>query len=121
MKAVEAAGKEVVPVGQLWLRKWTPVANGKAVPNDKLRIVLINVEDKDRPMPLLLLGVRRKGKDLELVGYAKENEPVLVLPLKKTDFIQNLPVEIDWERGEKFDRLPIKLFGKFETVIEISR
>lgn len=123
VKVIEAAGKDVVPVGQLWLRKWKPVANGKAVSNDKLRIIPINVEDKDRPMPLLLLGVCKKGdKDVELVGYGKDAEPVLVLPLKKVDFVQaDVPIEIDWERGDKFDRLPIRIFGKYETVVEISR
>src|SRR5262249_599450 len=81
LKMRESGGKDVVPVGQLWLRKWTLAANGKAIPNDKLRVVTINVEGKDRPMPLLLLGVRKKGeKELELVLYAKESDPVAVLP-----------------------------------------
>jgi hypothetical protein len=122
LKAMETAGKDVVPIGQLWLRKWKPVAEGKAVADDKLRVVMINVEGKDRPMPLLLLGVRKKGDRLELVGYGKESEPVLVLPLKKVDFVEEaIPIEMDWERGDKFDRLAVRILGKFATVIEISR
>src|SRR5436309_5322102 len=36
------AGRDVVPLGQVWLRKWTVVAEGKPVPKDRLRIVTVN-------------------------------------------------------------------------------
>jgi hypothetical protein len=117
------AGRDVLPVGQLWLRKWTVVVGGKAVPRDKLRIVTINVDDKDRPMPLLLLGVRQKGtKGLELVAYAKDTEPLLVVPLKKVAFVQEPPLDLQWERGEKnVDPLTLTLFGKYQAVLPITR
>jgi len=117
------AGKDVVPVGQVWLRKWTVAAGDKPVANDKLRVITIKVDDKHRPMPLLLLGVRKKGeKDLELVVYAKDSEPVLALPLKKVDFIQDLPLELEWQRGEKnVDPLTLTLFGKYQAVLPITR
>jgi hypothetical protein len=117
------AGKEVVPIGQLWLRKWAPVLDGKAVPDDKLRIVTVRIEDKDRPMPLLLLGVRAKGDkgDLELVAYARESEPLLVLPLQKADAGEELPVELEWKRGDKGpDRLTITLLGKHQAILNIG-
>jgi hypothetical protein len=38
---VAKAGEGVVPVGQLWLRKWTLVIGSKPVPNDRLRIVTV--------------------------------------------------------------------------------
>src|SRR5436309_1993897 len=41
------AGQDVVPVGQLWLRKWTVVAGGKPVAKERLRIVTINVDDQN--------------------------------------------------------------------------
>src|SRR6516162_4116605 len=85
-KTLTGVGKDVVPVGQLWLRKWTLIANGKPVAEDKLRIITVTIEDQDRPMPLFLLGVRKKGeKDLELVIYAKDSEPLLVVPLKRVE------------------------------------
>jgi hypothetical protein len=59
----------------------------------------------DRPMPLLLVGVRRKGdKELELVVYGKDSEPLLTLPLKRVDFIQELPVELEWLLGDGGER-----------------
>jgi hypothetical protein len=117
------AGKDVVPVGQVWLRKWTVVASGKPVAEGKLRVVTVKVDDKDRPMPLLLIGVRKKGeKDLELVAYGKDAEPVLAVPLKPVDFIQEQPVEMEWQRGEKeADSLTLTVLGKYQAVLPVTR
>jgi hypothetical protein len=117
-------GKEVVPVGQLWLRKWTPVRDGKPVPDDQLRIVTVRLDDKDRPMPLLLLGVRAKGDkgDLELLAYTNEGEPLLALPLTKVEAGEDLPVELEWRRGDKVaDSLTITLLGRRQAVLKITR
>lgn len=116
------AGQDVVPVGHLWLRKWTVVAGGKAVPNDKLRVVTVNLDDKDRPMPLFLLGVRKKGKGLELVAFGSGSEPVLAVPLKPVEFVQDLPLDLRWERGEKdVDPLTLTLFGRYQAVLPVTR
>jgi hypothetical protein len=114
--------KGVVPLGQLWLRKWTVVAGGKPVPDDRLRIVTVNLDDKDRPMPLLLLGLRQKGKKgLELVGYARGTAPVLVVPLKDLGVIQEEPLVLEWSRGEKrIDSLTLNILGKYQAVIPIT-
>jgi hypothetical protein len=115
--------QDVVPLGHLWLRKWTVVAGGKAVPQDRLRVVTINVDDKDRPMPLFLLGVRKKGKKgPELVAYGKESEPILTIPLKKVDFVQELPVVVEWQRGEKDeDALTLTVLGRYQAVLPVTR
>jgi hypothetical protein len=122
-RTLAGVGKDVVPVGQLWLRKWTLIANGKPVADDKLRIITVTIEDKDRPMPLFLLGVRKKGeKDLELVIYAKDSEPLLVVPLKKLETSVGLPVELEWSRGDKdADNLTLNVLGKYQTVLKIGR
>jgi hypothetical protein len=122
-KTLAGVGKDVVPVGQLWLRKWTLVANGKPVVDDKLRIVTVTSEDKERPMPLFLLGVRKKTKaDLELVIYAKESEPLLVVPLKKRETASGLPLELEWSRGDKdADNLTLSVLGKYQTGLKIGR
>jgi hypothetical protein len=121
---LKKVGKDIVPVGQLWLRKWTPVRDGKPVPDDQLRIVTVRLDDKDRPMPLLLIGVRQKEKTdaLELVLYAREAEPLLVLPLQAADASDELPVELEWKRGDKdADSLTIILLGKHRAVLPIGR
>jgi hypothetical protein len=122
VKKVQEA-RELVPVGQLWFRKWTTVIKNKPVPAERLRMVTIHVDDKDRPMALFLVGVRQKGKaGLELVLYAQDNVPHLVLPLEKLMRDQELPVELEWQRGEKnSDSLIVKLVGKYHAVIPITR
>jgi len=122
-EAIRKAGKGIVPVGQLWLRKWTTVVKGKATPKDKLRVMTVKIDDKDRPMPLLLLGIRQTGEnDWELVVYVKDGEPQQVLPLKKLDQIQGLPVELEWQRGEKnVDGLTITILGQYQAVLSITR
>jgi hypothetical protein len=119
---IEKADKDVVPVGQLWLRKWVPVANGKSVPSDKNRVVTVKLDGKDRPMPVLLLGVRKSGTDLELVVYARDTEPVMSLKLQKVEFVQEVPIDMEWDRGEKnVDKLTITILGKYRTVVPVSR
>lgn len=122
-KTLAGVGKDVVPVGQLWLRKWTLIANGKPVAEDKLRIITVIIEDQNRPMPLFLLGVRKKGeKDLELVIYAKDSEPLLVVPLKKLETASGLPLELEWSRGDKdADNLTLNILGKYQTVLKLGR
>jgi len=116
-------GKEVTPLGQLWLRKWTLVVGGKPVPDDRLRIVTVKVEEKDRPMPLFLVGVRQKDdKSLELVVYARDSEPLLTLPLKGAEEGVDLPLELEWKRGEKKepDTLTLSVLGKYRAVLPIA-
>lgn len=115
-------GKDVVPVGQLWLRKWTVVVDGRPVSRDQLRMVTVNVDDKNRPMPLLLLGMRKVGTNLELVGYAQGSEPLLKLPLKTVEFVQELPLDLEWQRGEKnVDPLTLSILGRYQAVIPTTR
>jgi hypothetical protein len=115
-------GKDVVPVGQLWLRKWVPVADGKPVAADKNRIVTVKADGKDRPMPVLLLGIRKAGTEYELVVYAKDTDPVLILSLKKVEFVQEIPIDLEWERGEKnIDKLTMTVLGRFRTIVPVTR
>jgi hypothetical protein len=121
-KVLGKLGKDVTPVGQLWLRKWTLVVGGKAVPDEKLRIVTVKIDDKDRPMPLFLLGLRKGKKGPELVIYARENEPLAVLPLTKLKRDLELPLELQWSRGEKdVDGLTLSLAGEYEVKLGITR
>jgi hypothetical protein len=67
-----------------------------------------------------LLGVC-KGKKPELVIYAKDSEPLLVLPLKKLETLPKLPLELEWKRGNKdADFLTLNLLGKDQTMMTIA-
>ena len=115
-------GKDVVPVGQLWLRKWVPVVAGKPSASEKNRVVTVKLDGKDRPMPVLLLGIRKSENKHELVVYAKDANPILVLALGKVEFVQENPIELEWERGEKnIDKLTMTVLGKYRTVVPVTR
>jgi hypothetical protein len=116
--ALAKAGKDVTPLGQLWMRKLTPVVDGKPVPGDKLRIVTVTVKNADEPMVLCLAGVRKKGDGLELVLYAKDKEPLLTVPLEKVETKQELPVELDGKKGDNDTGvLILSVLGKYQAKV----
>lgn len=120
--SVEKLGSDVVPIGQLWLRKWTAVIDGKAAPKERVRMMSIRIDDKNRPMPLFLLGLRQKNGKEELVVFAKNFEPFQVLPATKIEQIPTLPVEIEWKAGEKnLDTLTITVAGKVRATMLVTR
>ncbi len=116
------AGKDVVPVGQLWMRDMVPAVSDKATPNDKLRIVKVKLKDEEEPLPLCLLGVRKKGDGLELVVYAKDKEPLLTLPLEKADGKQELPIELDGKKNDNdTGTLTLNVFGKYQAKLIVAK
>lgn len=120
--ALAKLGKDTVPVGQLWLRKWTVVVDGKAAPRGKLRIATIRIEDKDRPMPLLLLGMRHGSKGPELVAFGADRQPLVVVPLERSDTVQETPVDLEWRRGENdIDELTVQIAGRYRGTLRITR
>lgn len=121
--ALSKAGKDVVPLGQLWLRGLAPVADGKVLPNDKLRVVKVKADNQDHELPLCLLGVR-KNKDggLEMVVYGKDKEPLLSVPLKKMDVKQELPLELEAKRGDnETAQVLVSVLGKYQASLTVGR
>ena len=56
------------------------------------------------------------------VVYAKDSEPLQVLALQKLDLIQDLPVELEWKRGEKdADTLTLNILGRYQAVLTVTR
>lgn len=111
------------PVGQLWLRKWTLADEKRAVPKKSMRVLTLNIDDKARPMPVCLLSVRKSASgDLQLLVYGKDLEPLQSLPLKRVEFEQDLPVIIEWQRGERsIDQLLVRILGRYETMLFVTR
>jgi hypothetical protein len=120
--ALSKAGKDVVPVGQLWMRRLVTAVDGKATPRDKLRILRVPVKDEEEPLPLFLLGVRKKGDGLELLVYGLDKEALLTLPLTKTDARQELPIELDGIKNDNdTGTLTINLLGKYEAKLMVVK
>jgi hypothetical protein len=51
-----------------------------------------------------------------------DGEPVLAVPLKSVEFVQDLPLDLRWERGAKnVDLLTLTVFGRYQAVLPITR
>jgi len=121
-ESLAKAGKDIQPVGQLWLARLTPAINDSPAPNEKLRLVTITVKEEDHKVPLLLLGVRKEGeKGLELAIYAKGKEPLITLPLKKIEVGQADPLTLDMRQGTAtLGLIDIKLLGLYEATLPVA-
>jgi hypothetical protein len=119
------AGKEPTPVGQLWMRKVVPAAEGKPVPEDKLRIVTISVNNEEHQLPLSLVGVRKTADNhLELVLYGKDKEPYLRAPLRKLETKQKSddPVVLDAHKeSEDSATLTLIIVGEYQASIQVGK
>ena len=115
------AGKEIVPVGQLWLANLAPVSEGQVVPADKLRLVHLNDGNTELDAPCLALGVRKGSTNgLELLIYSKGHEPLMRLPLKATSVSQEMPIEMSAERkSDGSGTLTLQFFGKYEATLNL--
>ena len=61
------------------------------------------------------------GEGLELVVFAKGKEPILTLPLAKTQRNQDMPLELNMRRGStSFGILDIQILGQFEAELLVS-
>lgn len=122
-EALSKAGKTVVPVGQLWVRNLTLVLDGSAISNDRLQVLTVTADNQDHRLPLFLLGARKGAKDaLELVVYAKDKEPLAVVPLQKIQATQELPIELEGKRGDgETATLTLNLLGKYRAAVTVGR
>lgn len=115
------ATDKVVPIGQLWLLKLTPMRDGQAVPADKLRLAKVNADGEEVTVPQCALGVRRKNAEtLELVVYGKDKEPLLATPLKAINAKQDVPIDLSAERESDSGRATLKILGKYEASFSVT-
>jgi hypothetical protein len=120
-EAFAKAGDKIVPIGQLWLRKLTPMRDGSALASDKLRVATVRHKDQDVSLAQCALGVRRNRSDaLELLVFGKDKEPLVTLPLKRMDAPQELPLDFTAERTGDAGCLNIKILGKYEAKLMVT-
>jgi hypothetical protein len=123
--AFAKAGKEPTPVGQLWMRKLVPAADGKPVAEDKLRVVTVNVDNEDHALPLSLVGVRKAADNhLELVLYGKDREPYMHAQVRKLDTKQKndepVVLEAHKDAGESAT-LTLTMLGEYQGAIQLMK
>jgi hypothetical protein len=118
---LEKVGRDVVPIGQLWLRKLTPMANGYAVDSSDLHMVQIRHEGESARVPFCLLGVRRtEAGALELVVYGRGSKPIAQSALTKATRTQSLPIELSAERESDSGRLTLHLVGQYAATLSVT-
>ena len=116
-----AAGRDVLPVGQLWLRKLTPQVDGSGVESSALTMVSIPLEGESHRVPLCLLGARKTAAGgWELLVFGKAKEPLLKVPMTARTSAQSLPVELRGERESDGGKLTVRLVGRFEATIPVT-
>lgn len=117
--ALAGVGREVLPVGQLWLRDWTVILSGQAAAAEKVRSVDVSAGKQSTRLALYLLGVRKNAEGtLELVLYAQGSEPVAALPLQAAVAKQEVPIELETSQSERsVDTYSLGLLGKYRTTL----
>lgn len=115
LEALAKAGKDVLPIGQLWLRKVTLVCAGQPAREDQLQLVTVGGAEQAK-VALCALGARRDaaGK-LELLVYGKGKEPLLRAPLRDISTQQENPIEMSGEPQGEGSLVRLKILGKYEA------
>jgi hypothetical protein len=120
-EAIAKAGEKVVPVGQIWLLKLTPMQDGDAVGASKLRMVTLSHEGDQVKVAQCALGVKGNGSgSLELLVYGKDKEPVVKVPLKTMDAKQDVPIDLSAERESDSGKVTLKILGKYTATISVT-
>lgn len=114
-------GKDVVPVGQLWLRKVTLQSEGRAIRDTKLQVVEIATGQQTASVSLHALAVQKNadGK-LQLLIFGKDKEPILTVPLKEISTKQESPIEMTGTQQGDGAELTLKIVGKYEASFSVG-
>lgn len=114
-------GKEVVPIGQLWLARLVPERNGHPAEKDHLKLMTVQHDGREVTLPLCMLGARRGSEGLELLLYGKGKQPLVVVPMTKATEEPAWPITAAAERdGEAAARLTLTFVGKHEASFRLT-
>jgi hypothetical protein len=115
------AGKDPAPVGQLWLLKLVPLADGQPAPASKLKMVEASGDEGQATVPCCALGVRKVADGgLELLVFGKDKEPVLRAPIQAISRQQENPIEMTAERKDNGGLLTLRSVGKYEASFMVT-
>ncbi|MBM3852869.1 MAG: hypothetical protein FJ399_06900 [Verrucomicrobia bacterium] len=110
-------------VGQLWTSKLAPKVNATVVGTDRLRLVNIVADNKELELAVYALRIEKAGKkEMQLALYAKDNSPVLRVPLTAEKSKGAAPVVFAARRtGEEDGVLELKILGRYKAEIPVAR
>jgi len=123
-EALAAAGKETTALGHLWMRNVVPAMNSSAPDPAKLRTVAIPDDGKEVKVQVYFLGVKKgESGTLELGIFGKDKEPLVKVPLVKTDAAaSSTPIALDGHKeGENAGVLVITVFGSYKADVTVTK
>lgn len=118
VELLAAANSAITPLGQLWMLKLAVATDGKPMAAEKLRHFTVGDGEKAREVSLYFLGATKTDTgSLELVVYAKGQEPLLRVPIKKrVAGKQEFPIEVSGVKNDdKSGTLSLRLFGEYDA------
>lgn len=124
VEAVAGAGKAVTGAAQLWMRNVVPAVNNAAADPAKLRTVTFRDGDNEAKVEAYFVGIAKTdGGALELSLFAKDKEPLVKVPLVKTDAAANaVPIALDGHKeGENTGVLVVTIFGSYKADITVTK
>lgn len=122
--SVAGAGKEVSGIAQLWMRNVVPAVGNAAPDAGKLRTVTFRDGDNEAKVEVYFLGISKTDAGaLELALYAKDREPLMKVPLVKTDAAASaVPIALDGHKeGENSGVLVVTIFGSYKADIIVMK
>lgn len=114
------AGKDVVPVAQLWLRQIVPLAGTESVNADKLKTVSLKVGDRTETAILCTLGLKKTGDKTELLIFGKDKNPIVQVPARSMTAKQTDPIELSAAVEGDTAQLTLKLAGQYEATLRFT-
>lgn len=122
--ALSGVGSEIVPLGQLWMRKLTLVSGVKALAADKVRTVAVTDEGKEAKVLLFYVGARKSAAGSpELVLFARDTTPLLSAPIESTNGEKGeVPVELSGRKSsEGVGLLTLSILGRHQAELRVMK
>jgi hypothetical protein len=123
-ESLSAATEKPMPIGQVWMHKVVPAINGVAADSAKLRTVKIAGDQGSKSVEVYYLSVSKSAKGtLDLALTAAGNEPLVKLPLVKTDAASSTaPLAVSAHKeGENSGVLVLSVFGSYKADVAILK
>ena len=121
---VANAGKDVTALGQLWMRNVVPAVSGASADPAKLRTVSVRDGEQEAKVEVYFLGLTKSDAGTVEIGfYAKDKEPLVKVPLVKTDAAASAtPIALDGHKeGENSGVLVITIFGSYKADVVVTK
>ena len=121
-EALNAAGAEPIPVGQLWLKGISPMVDGKVIPNGQHRVFSLTVKDNTFDVAVCLLGARKRDGKLELVLFGTGKTPILVAVLEPDQSVATAAISIAVQKeNDDTGRVDLSLVGKYKAKLLMKK